>query len=216
MTKNIIIVDDQPVFRLGLNTLINTQTDWCVVGEAAGVSDGLTLVRELKADIVILDLSLADGSGGLQMIKSIRNIKNEQKILVASMHDDLVYAERALKLGAHGYINKAQAAEKMIEAISEVLNGGYYVSKTVSENIMQCHYSTSKNPNQLREERLSNRELEIFSMIGRGIKSRIIAQLLQISPRTVDSHRENIKKKLGLGSGNALVQRAVSWVLLES
>lgn len=213
-TKKVIIVDDHPVFRAGLNALLKSDSRLAVVGEAAGYLEARDLFLRTKPDVIIVDLSLNEGSG-MQLIKAIRNESRKPKILVASMHDDRLYAERVLRLGANGYINKAQAADKILEAIQTILEGSVYLSSEVSAQILQRQLQGA--PIEMDPvELLSTRELEVFYRIGQGMSTRKIASQLSVSPKTVDSHREHIKRKLGIEDGNALMQRAVAWVLEEA
>ncbi|WP_166267639.1 response regulator transcription factor [Marinobacter caseinilyticus] len=213
MTAKIVIVDDHPVFREGLVALINQDVRFEVVGETAGAKEALKLVRSLAPDAVIVDLTLAEGSG-LQLIKSLRHEGCRAKLLVVSMHDDMVFAERALRAGANGYINKEQAADKVLTALSEVLNGDVYLDKSVSAYILNRQFSTNGHDDR-PEDVLSDRELEVFGFLGHGLSSREIADKLYLSYKTIDSHREHIKSKLGLRNNAKLIQRAVEWAMLS-
>lgn len=212
MKKTVIIVDDHPIYRAGLTALLASDNRLQVVGEAAGAREARELFQRTHPDVAIVDLSLAEGSG-LQLIKAMRSENRKVRILVASMHDDRLYAERALRQGANGYINKSEAANQILEAIQVVLQGDIYVSPDVSNQILQRQLqgtpSTADDPIQ----QLSARELEVFTRIGEGMSSKKIAHLLNVSHKTVDSHREHIKRKLGIEDGNSLTQRAVAWVL---
>jgi len=214
MLKRVVIVDDHPVFRTGLKALIANEGAMKVVGEAAGVSEALQVIKATAPDIVVIDLYLSEGSG-IQLIKAIRAHNSKTKLLVASMHQDMVYAERVLRLGANGYINKEQAADKIIEAIHTVFAGKVYLSQQVSDRIVQRQLSCTTDYHVQPVELLSNRELEVFYRIGRGLSTKKIAQQLHVSTKTVDSHREHIKRKLGIENGNALITSAVAWVLNE-
>lgn len=213
MKKTVFIVDDHPICRAGIRAMINTEPLLEVIGEAASANEASFFLREHKPDVVVLDLSLKEGSG-LQMIKHIRSHLPRTKILVASMHNEFIYAERVLRLGANGYINKEQASESILHAIIQLLNGKIYLGKEVSDYILHrsmTNYVTEEEVDPT--DTLSNRELEIFSKIGAGLSSKSIAEQLHLSTKTVDSHRENIKRKLGIFDGSSLVQRAVSWVV---
>lgn len=212
MHKTVIIVDDHPIYRAGLKALLKSSHNLQLVGEAAGYREAKALFLLSQPDIAIVDLSLMEGSG-LQLIKSMRAESKKVRILVASMHDDLLFAERALREGANGYINKAQAADNILEAIQVILRGEIYLSTQVSSQILQRKLKgspiTSHNPIEL----LSARELEVFTRIGQGMSSKNIARQLNVSTKTIDSHREHIKHKLGIEDGNVLIQRAVTFVL---
>lgn len=214
--KGVLIVDDHPVFREGLAMLINNEADLQVVAEAAGAKDAIRLFRLRKPAAVVVDLSLVEGSG-LHLIKSIRRRSEFTKILVASMHDDMVYAERTMRAGANGYINKEQAASRIIHALQEVLAGRVYLDPSVADSILQRRMRTGgRRYEECPEDLLSNRELEVFELLGQGLSSRQIAEQLCLSHKTVDSHRERIKKKLGVENSFALIQRAVAWALAET
>lgn len=212
MQKKIIIVDDHPVYRAGLKALVSSDKRLQVVGEASGFHEGKELFLQTNPDVAIVDLSLAEGSG-MQLIKIIRAEDKKVRILVASMHDDRLYAERVLRQGANGYINKAQAADRILEAIQAILRGEVYLCPSVANQILQRqlhgNVTTEHDPVTL----LSTRELEVFTRIGRGESSKKIARQLCVSPKTIDSHREHIKRKLGIDDSNTLIQRAVAWVL---
>lgn len=215
MKRTVFIVDDHPVCRAGLRALINTEPVLEVIGEAAGASQSLCFLRDHTPDIVVLDLSLKEGSG-MQIIKFIRSYLPDTKILVASMHNEYIYAERVLRQGANGYINKEQAAENILHAIMHVLSGKIYLSEEVSDYILHRRMTNSFAENEMHPTaNLSNRELEVFTKIGAGLSSKNIAEQLHVSIKTVDSHRENIKRKLGLLDGSTLVQRAVAWVVSD-
>lgn len=215
MTSKIVIVDDHPIFREGLANLIGRDERFSVVAQAAGVTEAMNCVTSNSPQLVIVDLTLAEGSG-LQLIKRIHNYDPFIKILVVSMHDDMVYAERVLRAGAHGYINKEKAASKVINAIEDVLRGSIFLDPEVASQIVQRrtlgHLRASERP----EEVLSDRELEVFTLLGKGFSSKEIANQLVLSPKTVDSHRDHIKKKLGVTNTSVLIQRAVAWTLSAS
>ncbi|MFE8071899.1 response regulator transcription factor [Marinobacteraceae bacterium S3BR75-40.1] len=215
-TRGIFIVDDHPVFRQGLKTLIESEENFEVIGEAAGSKEAMYMLRNLHPDAVIVDLTLGEGSG-LQLIKSIRQRQRDIRILVASMHDDMVYAERTLRAGASGYINKEQAASKLILALREVLEGRVYLDARVADHILQSRlHGTGDDYRAQPEDLLSNRELEVFELLGRGLSSKQIGDRLCLSHKTIDSHRERIKRKLGVDNNFLLIQRAVAWVLAET
>lgn len=210
MKTAIMIVDDHPIFREGLANLIGRNDRYQIVAEAAGVSEAMTLMKKSPPEMVIVDLTLAEGSG-LQLIKRIHSEKPAIKILVASMHDDMIYAERSLRAGAHGYINKEQAASKLIGAIEEVLQGKIYLDPAVAAHIVQRRTQKQAPVLERPEDVLSDRELEVFALLGKGLSSKEIAGRICVSPKTVDSHRYHIKKKLGVSRNSELLQRAVAW-----
>jgi DNA-binding NarL/FixJ family response regulator len=205
-----MIVDDHPIFREGLANLIGRNDRFQIVAEAAGATEAMKLMEKAPPQLVIVDLTLAEGSG-LQLIKRIHSKKPAIKILVASMHDDMIYAERSLRAGAHGYINKEQAASKLIGAIEEVLRGKIYLDPAVAAHIVQRRTQKQAPVLERPEDVLSDRELEVFALLGKGLSSKEIASQICVSPKTVDSHRYHIKKKLGVSRNSELLQRAVAW-----
>lgn len=213
MKKTVFIVDDHPICRAGFRALINTEPALDVIGEASSASQAIGFLRDHEPDLVLLDLSLKEGSG-LQVIRFIHSHLPRTRILVASMHNEFVYAERVLRQGANGYINKEQASENILHAINQVLSGKIYLSNELSDHILHKNISSLSAESEVHPiASLSNRELEIFTKIGAGLSSRAIAEQLHVSAKTVDSHRENIKRKLGIADGHSLVQRAVAWVV---
>ena len=206
----ILIVDDHPLVRTGFAQLISDSPDLEVCGEAGNMTDALRLVDKLNPDLAIIDLSLADSSG-LDLIEHIKARKINVLMLVASMHDESLYAERVLAAGARGYINKQEAPDKIIQAIRQVLNGKVYLSTQMTERMLS---TMATGPTQKRDiDALSNRELQVFEMIGQGITSGNIAEYLSLSIKTIETHQAHIKKKLGLSSAHELAHRAIRWVM---
>jgi len=206
----VLIVDDHPLVREGLGARISAQPDMRVCGEAAGVDEALALVDTTAPELVIVDLALKDGHG-LNLIKKVIQRSPTTKVLVVSAYDDALFAERALRAGALGYINKQEAQNNVIEALRTVLRGGCYLSAEMTRRLVK---HTAGRRTELRGiEGLSDRELEVFEQIGRGKSTRSIAQHLHLSIHTIESYRENIRDKLALRDGAELVQQAVQWVL---
>lgn len=206
----ILIVDDHPLVRTGFAQLIGDTPDLAVCGEAADMSAGLKLVESLKPDLAIIDLSLAGGNG-LDLIKHIKARELKTLMLVASMHDEILYAERVLAAGARGYINKQEAQEKIIAAIRQVLSGKVYLSPNMTARVLSDMVSGSSGKRDI--DALSNRELQIFDLIGRGSPASVIAADLNLSIKTVETHQSHIKKKLGLTSAHELTHRAIRYLL---
>jgi DNA-binding NarL/FixJ family response regulator len=206
----IIVVDDHPLVRAGFSQLIADTPDLKVCGEAGDMSSALQLLDTITPDLAIIDLSLAGGSG-LDLIERIKARNSDILILVASMHDESLYAERVLAAGARGYINKQEAQEKIIMAIRQVLSGKVYLSEYMTESILNNIASSSDDKYGI--ESLSNRELQVFEMIGQGIAPGKMAKQLNISVKTIETHQAHIKKKLGLTSAHKLTHRAIRWVL---
>ncbi len=208
--RTVYIVDDHPVVRQGLAQLIEQEPDLAVCGEAADVREARAFLSRLTPDIVILDLSLRD-SDGLELIKDIRSKYAGLPVLVLSMHDENIYAERLLSSGASGYIMKQAAGDQLIAALRRVLGGGIYVSEQVGASMIERFAVSGRKHSMDPIERLSNREVQVLNLIGRGKTTREIAQDLNLSIKTIESHRQRIKKKLSLETSPRLVQFAVNW-----
>lgn len=207
---NILIVDDHPLVRAGFSQLIGDTPDLNVCGEAGDMASALKQLDSVTPDLAIVDLSLAGGSG-LDLIEHIKARDSGILILVASMHDESLYAERVLAAGARGYINKQEAQEKIIQAIRQVLGGKVYLSEHMTGRILDNIASGSEDKHGV--ESLSNRELQVFEMIGQGIAPGKMAKQLNLSVKTIETHQAHIKKKLGLTSAHKLTHRAIRWVL---
>jgi DNA-binding NarL/FixJ family response regulator len=208
----IAIVDDHPMVREGLTARIARHADLEVCGDAADVDEALRLVQQTGPDLVVIDISLKGGNG-IDLIKQIRSKSDTVKMLVSSMHDESLYAERALRAGALGYINKQEMPEKVIEAIRHVLAGKVYLSPKMAERMLNRSLGRGGPAESSPLQTLSDRELEVFELIGQGRSTREIAEQLSRSVHTIETHREKIKIKLNLASGAELQQRAVQWVL---
>jgi DNA-binding NarL/FixJ family response regulator len=206
----ILIVDDHPVVRYGLAEAIAKTPDITVCGEASNAAEALRYVSSTAPDVVIVDISLED-ENGLQLIEDIKARNPETKILVSSFHDEAVYAPRALRVGAMGYIEKGKPIQEIVEAIFQILKGELVLSPEMSRRLIQ-RAAVGKPLTQEPSEVLSKRELEIFEMLGRGMAVKEIARRLQVSPKTINSHRTKIKIKLHLKNGAQLTHRAINWV----
>jgi DNA-binding NarL/FixJ family response regulator len=207
--RSVLIVDDHPIVRQGLSQLINAEDDLEVCGTAATVEEALQSLGESYPDVVIVDLSLAH-SDGLELIKEIRSETRHLPVLVLSMHDENMYAERLLSAGANGYIMKQAAADQLLIALRRVLAGGVYVSEHLGSSMIERIAGNDPKRSSNPIERLSNRELQVLNLIGRGKTTREVAENLTLSVKTVESHRQRIKKKLNLQTSAQLVQFAVS------
>jgi DNA-binding NarL/FixJ family response regulator len=212
--KRVFVVDDHPIVRQGLAQMVNREPDLIVCGEAEDASTVLQAIVTVKPDIMIVDISL-NGPDGLELLKNIRSRYPALPVLILSMHDESIYAERALRAGANGYIMKHEAAEKVLEAVRQILNHETYVSDRVASKILQRYISGSDNPKSSPLSELSDRELEVFRLIGIGHSTRMIAEELHLSVKTVESYQAHIKDKLSLKNGRELVQHAIQWVLSE-
>jgi DNA-binding NarL/FixJ family response regulator len=210
--RSVLIIDDHPIVRQGLAQLINQEPDLRVVGQAATARDAVSTIARNPPDIAIVDISLEDRSG-IDLIKELKTGYPALLMLALSMHDESLYAERALRAGAKGYIMKQEATEKVMTAIRKVLEGQVYVSDKMAARLLDHFVSARANEDDSPLGRLSDRELEIFTLIGRGLGTREIASKLVLSVKTVEAHREHIKDKLKLKSGTELVRMAVQHTL---
>jgi DNA-binding NarL/FixJ family response regulator len=207
----LLILDDHPMMREGLAQLINNEPDLTVCGQAGTGVEGLEMVANLKPDLLLADISLPDKSG-IEVIKDSLALHPEVPVLVISMHDETLYAERILRAGARGYIMKQEGGLKLMAAIRQVLTGKIYVSEKISAKILES-FSTRAEPAARRPmENLSDREFEVLQLLGQGKGTSEIAKQLHLSAKTVEAHRANIKRKLELKTGPELVRYAVRWV----
>lgn len=208
--KRIVIIDDHPLFRKGLEQLINSSDSaFQICGEASDAAQGMSVIRQLKPDLAIVDLSLP-GANGIELVKNIRAEFSKLPVLILSMHDESLYALRALRAGAQGYVMKQEALENVIIAIREVLAGRPYLSTEMSAQLITNFASGSKESNPT--DKLSDRELEILELIGKGRDVREIAKALHISAKTVETHRAHIKEKLNLKNARQVTRFAVQWI----
>ena len=212
LRKRIFLVEDHTMMRQGLRIFINQEADFEVCGEAGSGTEALPRVVELRPDAVVLDISLP-GMNGIEFLKNLKAQLPEVVAVVVSMHDESVYAERALRAGAHGYVMKKEASEEIIVALRHALNGEYHVSKSVTGAIfhkalgVRAHgKSASIAPTAL----LSDRELEVFELLGRGKSTRDVAKVLRLSGKTVETHRAHIKEKCGFASNPEMIQHATT------
>jgi DNA-binding NarL/FixJ family response regulator len=210
----IFIVDDHPLMREGLMRLINLQPDLSVCGEATTAHQALKGISALKPHVVILDITL-EGSNGLDLIKDMKLRSLSSLVLVLSMHDETLYAERALRAGAKGYIMKEEASKEVLKAIHRILAGEIYLSEKMAAKMLHKVAGGKSNENTLPEGALSDRELQVFQSIGQGKSTRQIAEELHISPKTVESYRAHIKVKMNLKNAHELTLHAVQWVELN-
>ncbi len=207
----VLIVDDHPLVREALALRISTQPGLAVCGEAETEDDALRLLKQTEPDLMIIDISLRSGHG-IELVKLVKSRAPAVKMLVFSGFQESLYAERALRAGALGYLNKQEGNQLLIEAVRAVLQGKRYVSADVMERLV----SQALGPATAALEpvqRLTDREMEIFRMIGQGLTNKVIAGQLHLSPHTVDSHRENIKRKLGAKNSIELGQQAAQWAM---
>jgi DNA-binding NarL/FixJ family response regulator len=212
--KTVFVVDDHPIVRQGLTLLINQESDLTVCGEAEEMHSALSSIFAVKPDILIVDISL-NGPDGLELLKNVRLGSPRLPVLILSMHDEAIYAERALRAGANGYIMKQEATERVLVALRRILSGEIYVSDKIANSMLQ-HYVRGANPSEHSSiAELTDRELEVFRLIWEGHGTRQIAEALHLSVKTVESYQAHIKEKLSLRSARELVQHAVEWTVRE-
>jgi DNA-binding NarL/FixJ family response regulator len=208
--KRIVIVDDHPLFRKGLEQLIHSDGAFAVCGEAGNAAESMDVIRKLNPDLAIVDLSLP-GANGIELIKNIRAEFPNLPILVLSMHDESLYGLRALRAGANGYVMKHEAMANVVHAIHEVFSGRPYLSPAMAAQVITKFAKKSSEGESDAVDRLSDRELEILELIGKGTEIRQIANLLHLSPKTVETHRAHIKEKLQLKNAREVARFAVQW-----
>lgn len=207
--KRILLVDDHPITRQGMKALIEQQLDLEVCGEADSAPHAVELFGKLAPDLAIVDVALKT-SNGIELTKNLKAMSPTFPVLVVSMHDESLYAERAIRAGAMGYVMKQEAGEKIITAIRRLLQGEIYLNEKVKERMLQ-RFVNKRGETQFSIDSLSDREMEVFQLIGNGYSTRQIAQKLNLSTKTIDSYREHLKIKLNLSSGTELVRYAIQW-----
>lgn len=207
----VLLVDDHPLVRRGLRDVLDAVDGITVTGEAGTYAEALTRLGAERYELAVVDLGL-DGQSGLELIKQMRDSHPQVRVLVCSLHDEVLFAERSLRAGARGYLSKDEAVDRVVEAVERVLDGRIYLSPEMTDRMLALSAGRSVGRDEPLE-RLSDRELEVFRLVGEALTSSEIGERLHLSPKTVDSHRENIKKKLGLRNHGELLRRAVQWVL---
>lgn len=213
--KKILVVDDHPIVLFGLSQLINQQPDLEICGEAIDASQAMKQVELVKPDLAIVDISL-EGKSGMELIKDLQAVHPEVLILVLSMHDEGLYAERSLRAGARGYVMKRSGAEALLKAIRQVLEGKLYLSQKMSETFLEIFSGFRPARSNSPLEMLTDREFEVFKLIGEGCGTKDIAHRLRISSKTVDVYRRGLKEKLKIASSTSLIQHAVRWVQTQT
>ena len=212
--KTVFVVDDHPLLRQGLAMLINRESDLMVCGEAEEAPTAMKALAAARPDIVIADISL-NGPDGLDLLKNLRILYPDLPVLILSMHDESIYAERALRARANGYIMKQEATEKVLVAVRRILDGEIYLSYRMANKLLQQYMSGQTAETDSRLTALSDRELEVFRLIGDGLGTRRIAEVLHLSIKTVESYQAHLKEKLSLRTGRELMQHAIQWKLSE-
>jgi DNA-binding NarL/FixJ family response regulator len=209
--KRILLVDDHPIFRHGLEDLLKKQDDLMICGHADSAPAALEKMRNLHPDLAIVDVSI-NGANGIELVKQMKAEVPHLAILVLSMHDESLYALRALKAGALGYVMKAEALQHVIEAVRRVLDGRIFVSPRFGEQLIFKAVHGSENGAPSPVDRLSDRELEVLMMLGKGHNTKSIAKGLNLSVKTIETHRAHIKEKLGFSDASEMVRFAIDWV----
>ena len=211
MKKRIVIIDDHPIVRQGFSQLIDQEDDLTVVGQAEDADGALSMIAELHPDLALIDLSLKN-SNGIELIKTLTKLYPELLMLVISLHEESVYAERALRAGARGFIMKAEATENVMTAIRLVLRGDVYLSENMQNRLLNA--MTGGNRSRVpATELLSDREFQVLQSIGRGESTREIAENLNLSIKTIETYKSHLKQKLSLKNSTELMQFAVEWIL---
>jgi DNA-binding NarL/FixJ family response regulator len=212
--KTVFVVDDHPLLRQGLALLINREPDLSVCGEAEEAHSAMEAIAVRQPDILIADISL-NGPDGLDLLKSLRTVYPDLPVLILSMHDESIYAERALRARANGYIMKQEAAEKVLVAVRRILGGDIYLSDRMANKLLHQFITGAPTDMTSQLSALSDRELEVFRLIGEGRSTRQIAEKLHLSMKTVETYQAHIKSKLSLRSGRELVQHAIQAKIIE-
>ena len=210
MTR-ILLIDDHPLLRQGIAQTIDAEPDFEVAGQAGDAEEALSIFDAVAPDLVVTDISLP-GMNGLELLKNLLTLHPDLPVLVVSRHDEELYAERAVRAGARGYVSKLAAGDQIVSALRRVLRGGIHLSEELKDKMLFGAASGVKDATQTPLEVLSDRELEVFEMTGRGIPTREISERLHLSVKTVESYRSRIKTKLGLANGTELMKHAVTWV----
>ncbi len=209
-----LIVDDHPVFRRGIGELIRRRSNMAICGEAENAHAALEATRRLDPDVVMLDVSLP-GANGIEVIKLLLAERPRLRILVVSMHEESLYALRALRAGAKGYVMKNQAEEQLLDALRKVTSGGLYVSPALGEKLVFKIVQGSAGDLGSPVDKLSDRELEVLQLFGHGKSTREVAEALHLSVKTIETHRAHIKEKLGFKDAAEMVKFAIEWVAVE-
>jgi len=207
----IFLVDDHPILREGLAYLLSCEEDFEVCGQAGSAAEAIRQVPEAAPDLVLMDISLPD-KNGLELLKDLQTLCPRLPVLILSMHDELLYAERVVRAGASGYVMKDAGTKSMLDAVRKVLAGVVHLSDEASSHILTALSGKRNRSARTRLDRLSDREFEVFELVGKGLSAQQIAKRLFISPRTVDAHRSHIREKLGLENFQTLMRYAVRWV----
>lgn len=214
MISRVIIVDDHPIFRMGMAELLNQEEDFNVCGLAADIISARKLIEQHSPDLAIVDITLA-GDNGLDLVKEMSLQNGSLLILVLSMHDEQVWAERAIRAGARGYIMKKEASENVITALRNIRIGKTHVSASIMERLLDRLHMRPDTPTAPTVDLLTDRELEVFRLIGTGLSTREIAEQMKLGVKTIGTYRDRVKQKLGIKTASELTRRAVLWTEQE-
>lgn len=210
MPRRLFIVDDHPLMRRGYRSLLESEPDLVVCGEAGSVADAFAGILETEPDLVIADITLGDGNG-IDLIRRVHDRRADLPILVVSMHDEVLYAERALRAGARGYLMKGETDAELVSTVRTLLRGGQHLTPRMQARALDQLAGRAAPAGQPAEAVLADRELEVFELLGRGFSTRDVADALRVSPKTVETYRGRIKEKLGLADSSELLHRAVRY-----
>lgn len=213
--KKIVIVDDHPIVREGFAKLINSEKDFEVAGTAEDAVEAVEMIQNLKPDLAMVDLSLKESSG-IELIKDLQSLCPDVQILVVSLHDEEIYAERVLRAGARGFIMKAEAVDDIITAVRKVSKGEIYLSSRMQSKMIEIMASGKRKESVNPLDILSDRELEVYQLIGNGMKTKNIADQLNLSVKTIETYKSHLKIKLQIKDGVELIQRAVEWNMKQN
>jgi DNA-binding NarL/FixJ family response regulator len=214
LKHKVLVVDDHPIVRQGLTQLINQESDFIVCGDAGDIPQALKAINDCKPDVIIVDISLGHTSG-IRLIEDLSHNYPNLSILALSMHDESIYAERCLKAGAKGYIMKQEPPEKVVSALRKILDGDIYISDKLGTKLLHKFVTKKADASGSPVELLSNRELEVFQLVGQGLKTRKIAEELNLSVKTVETYIDHIKKKMNFDDSRDLFLHAVQWSMNE-
>jgi len=214
MKSKVIIVDDHPIFRMGMAELLNQEKDFVVCGLAGDIGSARKVIQVHQPDLAIIDITLA-GDNGLDLVKELTAQKNPMRILVLSMHDEQVWAERAIRAGAQGFIMKKEASENVISALRNIRTGKIHVSARIMERLLDRLQLKTDAPSSRTVDQLTDRELEVFRLIGAGLSTREIADQMKLGIKTIGTYRDRVKQKLGIKTAAELTRRAVLWTEQE-
>lgn len=214
MKSRVIIVDDHPIFRMGMAELLNQEEDFIVCGLAEDIGGARKIIKNDAPDLAIIDITLA-GDNGLNLVKEISNQKGSLLMLVLSMHDEQVWAERAIRAGARGYIMKKEASDNVISALRNIRSGKIHVSASIMDRLLDRLQMNPGGPTTPSVDLLTDRELEVFRLIGAGLSTREIADQMKLGIKTIGTYRDRVKQKLGIKTAAELIRRAVLWTEKE-